>query len=115
MASASKGTLKGLVRHTTHVARIKHEEETTIAFSHAYQGRVCPELNYLSGEYTNRSNPPIQAATLVTTDSKADKHPPATFNQRHTERERKFSSQERYFQVLVHRYPGTSNTYPTKL
>jgi len=63
VASACNGTLKGLVRHTTHVARSKHEEETTISFTLAYQGRVCPELNYLSGEYTNRSNPPIQAAT----------------------------------------------------
>ena len=46
-------------KHALRVSR-----KTTISFSHAYQGRVCPELNYLSGEYINRSNPPIQAATV---------------------------------------------------
>ena len=70
--------MKGLVTEAKHVARIGNNN----IFQYRYtliKGRVCPELNYLSGEYTNRSNPPVQAATLVTTDTKADKYPPATF------------------------------------
>ena len=52
--------MKGLVTEAKHVARIGNNNNL---FSLAYQGRVCPEF-YLSGEYTGRSNPPIQAATI---------------------------------------------------
>ena len=50
VASASKGTLKGLVRHTTRVARITKDNIQSVSFARCYMKfiRNLPDVKYTS-------------------------------------------------------------------